>query len=212
MLHTPPTASQAQQISHATPTASTGWVVDTIDVREQGLAHAYEQLAQAIGCCLYTDFSEVLVFTQNCKDYCNFIHYEQEFAYCFKEYRSDDFDELIQFHKQNNYSVSGRCFSYCQPNPSKSDDNGFSLFEYQINTQRENITIPNALFALDATTYIYRGILRLLEAITYACGPRCIRMWAHKARGHGKAPEFFESLITISEVHNATKFRTASLI
>lgn len=29
-------------------------------------------------------------------------------------------------------------------------------------------------------------------------------MWAHKARGHGEAPEFFECPITVSEVHNAT--------
>lgn len=51
-------------------------------------------------------------------------------------------------------------YHYSQLNPPKSDGNGLSFFEYQVDIYKGNITITDAHFALDATTYIYRGILR----------------------------------------------------
>lgn len=182
-----------------------GCVGDTIDVREQGLAHAYGQLSQAAECCPYTDISDVLNSTQNCKYYCNFTPYKQEFAYRFKEYNPDDFARAYPiFTNRTITASSGRCNNYSQPKSPKPHGNGFSFFEYQNDTYEGNITIPDALFTMNSTTYIYRGSLKPQEAITYACGPRCISMWAHKARGHGEAPKFFECPITVSEVHNAT--------
>ena len=175
---------------------------DTIDVREQGLAHAYEKLAQVTGCCPCTDISEVLTSPQNC---CNFTPDKQDFAYRFKEYNPDDFVRAYPIVTNRTITApSGRHVNYSQPNPPKSDGNGFSFFEYQNDTYRGNVIIPDALFALNAITYIYRGILRPQEVITYTCGPRCIRMWAHKARDHGEALEIFECPITVSDVHNAT--------
>ena len=178
---------------------------DAIDIREQGLAHTYGQLAQSTDCCKYKDISEVLTSTQNCKYYCNLTPNKQEFAYRFNEYNPDDFTRAYPIFTNRTITASaGRCINYSQPNPPKSDGNGFSFFEYQNDTHKGNITIPDAMFALDATTYIFRGFNRPQEADLYKCGPRCLKMWAHKARGHGEAPEFFECPITVSEVHNAT--------
>lgn len=184
-----------------------GCVGDLIRVREQGLAHAYGQLAQATGCCNYTDISEVLTSNQNCKYYCNFTPFKQEFAYRFNEYNLDDHARAYPiFTNRTITASSGRCINYSQPNPPKYDGrgSGFLFFEYQNDTYRGNVTIPDALSAANATTYIYRGTLIPQVATVYACGPRCIRMWAHKARGYGEAAEFFECPITVSEVHNAT--------
>ena len=182
-----------------------GCVGDSIDIREQGLAHAYGQLAQAFDCCDYTDISEVLTSNRNCKYYCNNTPSKQEFAYRFNEYNPNDLARAYPFFTNRTITASsGQCINYSQPDPPKSDGSGFSLFEYQNDTIKGNITIPNALFTQNGTTYIYRGVLRPQEAITYACGPRCIKMWAHRAGGYGEDAEFFECPITVSEVHNAT--------
>lgn len=80
--------------------------------------------------------------------------------------------------------------------------NGNTVFQYKNDTFKHNITIPGAYGAFDGTTYIYRGVNIPQQAVTYACGPRCIKMWAHRSQGGGENSTFFECPITVSEVSN----------
>lgn len=82
--------------------------------------------------------------------------------------------------------------------------NGDSLYEYTNGSFTDNITIPGAYGAFSGTTYIYRGIKVPQQAQTYACGQRCIKMWAHRSIGHGENSTFFECPITVNNVSNVS--------
>lgn len=91
-----------------------------------------------------------------------------------------------------------------------SQPNGDLLYKYTNGTFSDNITIPAAYGAYDGTTYVYRGIDIPQQEKRYACGPRCIKVWAHRSIGQGESSTFFECPITVNDVTNVTKTTTNS--
>ena len=92
-----------------------------------------------------------------------------------------------------------------------SQPNGDVLYQYTNGTFNGNITIPGAYGAYDGTIYVYRGTNVPQKGVTYACSPRCIKMWwAHRLIGNGEISTFFECSITVKDVSNTTTGSQAS--
>ena len=131
--------------------------------------------------------------------------YNQQFAYRFHEYNTDDksrtyphlTDRIIR-------ASSGGCRNYSILLPAPDAGNGNLRYEYYIKkaTTEGNITIPKTLGAEDATTYVYRGFHIPQEADLQRCGPRCMKVWAHRSSGHGQNPQIYECNITVEDVTN----------
>ena len=82
----------------------------------------------------------------------------------------------------------------------QTEPDGTLLYDFTNGTFNSSIRIPEQSGAFDGTTYIYRGINTPQNAVTYACGLRCIWMWAHKSRGNGELSTFYQCPITVSPV------------
>lgn len=175
-------------------------------IMNQSLAHAYGDLALISDCGNYAQISDVLESKYNYGHYCRRTRYQQEFAYRFNEYNPKDKTKAYPRFTNRTITVSaGECFNYSMIGGPQLLGGGDLLFEFRNDTFTDNITIPAAYGALDGTTYIYRGLNVPQQAITYACGPRCIKMWAHRSQGYGENSTFFECPITVNEVNNATE-------
>ena len=166
---------------------------------EQGLAHSYGELALGSTCCNYSLISEVLDSEQDRKYYCKRDSQNQQFAYRFKFYNTSDTQKAYPvFSKQIITASSGTCTKY-EINSTR-DENGATLFQYQDGS----ISIPNINKGDDSTTYIYRGeqIPQNESESGYACGARCMQMWAFKSRGGHNTEDraLFKCNINISSV------------
>lgn len=168
------------------------------------MAHAYGGIADASPCCPYNDTSQIIPYDQDCPYFCNTESLPQEFAYRFNEYNPDDRQKAYpRFTNRIITASSATCRTYAQFNYTVLDG-GQLKFYYYNDTHNGTIVIPGNLDALDGTTYVYRGEKRPQEEESWACGPRCITMWAHRNRGAGEAPRHFECDITVGQVTNVT--------
>ena len=157
-------------------------------------------------CGNYTEISDVLGSKHNYGYYCRRTRHQQEFAYRFNEYNPNDTTKAYpRFTNRTITASAGECFNYSVTGDPQPQGGGNWLYKFGNDTFKGNITIPGAYGALDGTTYIYRGINVPQQASKYACGPRCIKMWAHRSEGYGEPSTFFECPITVNEVNNATE-------
>lgn len=112
-------------------------------------------------------------------------------------------DQLKTYPSLTNRVITasaGQCSTYPK---IKSATKGDAL-EFKISNDPANgtISIPKELGGMSGTTYIYRGFHPPSGAGTFACGDRCIKMWAHTAAGYGDDSTFYECPISISNVSN----------
>ena len=169
----------------------------------QALAHAYGDLALNSECGPYTELSEVLESKRNYGYFCNRTRRQQEFAYRFNEYNPTDSEKA--YPRLTNRTItasSGACLEYSMDGDPTTPVGGNSVFTYKNDTYRGNITIPVQSHAIDGTTWIYRDTEITRQAVEYACGPRCIKIWAYKAGGHNENSTFYECPITMNHVSN----------
>jgi hypothetical protein len=162
----------------------------------QSMAHSYGELTLSSTCGSYNDTSDILKSWYNYRYYCRRTRDRQEFAYRFSEYNPDDKEETYPFFTDRIITASsGPCFEYSEVGASP----GFVAnqyptalnYEYTNGSISGNTSIPLQSGALNGTTYIYRGIDIPQRATTYACGPRCIWMWAHRNFGAGQESAFY---------------------
>ncbi|KAK4693886.1 hypothetical protein P7C71_g3588, partial [Lecanoromycetidae sp. Uapishka_2] len=184
---------------------------------EQITAHSYGEMAQSFPCRTYKDISEVINSDANPLYWCNQNPDHQEFAYRFQEINPVDPDRVYpRITNRIITAASGQCYQYdIDPNSGRkvNDLNGDLAawnWSYSNGTVNGNVTIPTLYSADDSTTYIYRGIEIPQNETEYACGPRCMWMWAFKA--HSTLPAdslnqpvaIYQCPITISPVTNVT--------
>lgn len=178
------------------------------DVTAQAVAHSYGELALRSSCGLYDDISDL----QNSKyDYSYYCRRDgQEFAYRFNDYNPNDTQKVYPlFTNRTITASSGSCFTYSRlGNATMTRDTAGDLealnYTYTNGTFEDTIVIPKQSLGLSGTTYVYRGVKLPQHATTYACGDRCMWMWAFKAQSPEEEPAFYQCPITISGVSNAT--------
>ena len=173
-------------------------------------AHAYGEMTFASDCGSYTDIADVISSKHDYQSYCPVNEPGQGFVHRFNEYNPNDIQKVYPYFTNRIITIlSGDCDVYDQvgdPTPDQIGDMNASKFTYA-NNQSTNgtITIPTAYLGREGTTYIYRGLYAPASASEYACGPRCILMWAYKNPGAKDGPKFYQCPITVSDVSNATQ-------
>ena len=157
---------------------------------------------------IYDDISDLQLSKYDYGYYCR--RDGQEFAYRFNEYNPNDTQKVYPlFTNRTITASSGHCFSYSQlGDPKPALDTAGDLealnYTYTNHTYTGSIIIPKQSTGLSGTTYIYRGTRLPQDAVTYACGPRCMWMWVYKAHSKYEEPAFYQCPISISNVENTT--------
>ena len=179
-----------------------------VGVATQTIAHSYGELASQSSCGIYDDVSNLQLSKYDFGYYCR--RDGQEFAYRFNEYNPNDTQKVYPlFTNRTITASSGHCFSYSQlgdPKPAldTAGDPEALNYTYTNHTYTGTIVIPKQSTGLSGTTYIYRGTRLPQDAVTYACGPRCMWMWVYKAHSLYEQPAFYQCPISISNVSNTT--------
>ena len=174
------------------------------DVTNQARAHANGEIALGFPCGAYNDTSQILESKNNYRYYCRRTRHQQEFAYRFNEYNPKDKQQSYPHFTQRIITASaGQCFNYSMVGQPHDTSDGNINYKYTNDTVSGNITIPGQSGTFSGTTYVYGGFNTPQEAVTYACGPRCIWVWAHKLSGHGESSTFYQCPITVNPVSNA---------
>ena len=178
---------------------------------KQGAAHTFGELALSAPCGIYTDISDILKSEVFYGYWCRRSTRPQQFAYRFLEYNPDDRQRQYPFATQRVITASaGPCYQYETTHSSIAEDaDGFkAAWSYDIRnaTWNGNIKIPGNTQGRSGTTYIYRGVLVPQLASTWACGKRCIWVWAHRTFSRTNDPDnvdaFFQCAVTVSDVTN----------
>ena len=151
-------------------------------------------------CGIYSDVESVINSKQDFPYYCRRNTTIQEFAYRFNEYQSNDTQKAYpHFTNRVITASSGQCTEYNETHFDKTghigDDSGdddiyfISSVKYNYTNsdldRDGSINIPTSALGREGTTYIFRGPVTPREATDYACGDRCIRMWAYKTLAAG---------------------------
>ena len=178
-------------------------------VTTHALAHAYGETVLALNCGKYSEIN-VTNPKQDYPYYCRRDSFNQEFAYRFKEYNLADVLKIYpRFTQRVIIVASGDCNQYDQigePTSVFMGDESVTNFTYGVNSMiNGSISIPNSSLGREGTTYIYQGIYDPPNAVTFACGPRCIWMWAYKNPGATDGPKFYQCPITVTAVSNANR-------
>ena len=185
---------------------------------KQARAHIDGELAHSAllsaGCGHYNNISDVINSKIDYGYFCRRTRGKQEFAYRFSEYNPMDQEKRFPHFTQRVITASaGSCFQYRKSKgPRQVKDKIANLeawfAEFTNGTFSSNMTIPMAYESISSTTYVYRGVNVPQLETTYACGPRCIRMWAHRAARKANdaydQEAYFECQVNISDVMNAT--------
>ena len=111
---------------------------------------------------------------------------------------------------------SVNCTTYEVTSEDKKDPDTFN-YSNKAKTANGTIQILREYLGLEGTTYIYRGFHDPTKATIFACGDRCIEMWAYKNPsglpiGSPEPTAFYQCFVTISDVHNADPKRPEHLI
>lgn len=167
------------------------------------LAHSYGETILASECGTYKEVGDIPKLNYDYKYFCR--EDRREFALRFNEYNPNDTQKAYPYFTHRTITASsGGCLEYNQVG-NVEDKGGLSNFTYSNGSTSGSIVIPNAKLGREGTTYIYRGINPPAGNVVYACGPRCLLMWAYKNVGGSNKPIFYECPITISKVSNASR-------
>lgn len=173
----------------------------------QVLAHSSGEAVTSRACCDYTTAASILNNTQNCYYFCRLDR--QEYAFRFAEYNPNDAARAYPHFTDRIITGSATgCLGYDIDTYKRiSDPDGsdaVTQFEYSNSTYSSNIKITNAHLANDATTYVYQDFRIPQNAEIFACGDRCIVIYALRNPGGitKRKRRLFECNINITEVTN----------
>ena len=176
-----------------------------------GIVHAYGEsaygsLTQAKDCVQYSDVADVVHSQRNPVYFCRRFPGQQEFAYRFLEYNPRDQQQTYPFLTNRVITVSaGQCTVYSVTSVKRGSDIGSQWTKYKLNdTTAGELLIPARIDNFDGTVYIYRDRGIPQDATRWSCGPRCIRMWAHKTVFSNEPTTVYQCPITVSPVRNAS--------
>ena len=187
---------------------------DGNDDETLALAHSYGDLARAYDCGSYNSTSDVVKSKTDYRYFCKRDQGAQEFTYRFNEYNPHDFQRAYPHFTDRTISASsGPCSNWTMIGEPIPQDDGILLYNFGDSDGKYvgNITIPDALGGFDDTTYIYRDLELPWNASTYTCGPRCLKIWAHKARGYTENSTFYECPITVGNATNTNGDSTLAI-
>ena len=178
-----------------------------------GIAHlygeyAFESLSESNDCGNYTTVEDILRSRTNPKYYCRRTPGRQEFTYRFLEYNPKDHQRTYPFLTNRTVTASaGECYSYAlsRVNEGTSEGGRWSNYTYSNGTFSGGILLPVQIDTFDGTVYAYRGVNPPQTATIYACGPRCIWMWAHKTASPSDGSMFYQCPITVNLVQNPSQ-------
>ncbi|KAL8788587.1 MAG: hypothetical protein Q9195_007231 [Heterodermia aff. obscurata] len=175
----------------------------------QATAHTNGELATGAECGPYNTTADILNSKKDYTYFCRRTPGQQEFAYRFNEYNPMDEQKTFPYFTNRIITASsGPCIEYSQVHRKlESELNGrLSAWNYTFTngSYTSNIMIPVNMEAGNGTTYVFRGIRIPEKAAGWSCGPRCMWMWAHRARGVGGKSLFYQCPITVSHVSNVT--------
>ena len=176
------------------------------------IANNYGHASEASPCCPYDDHSDILNSQQDCSMYCKTGSSPKEYAYRFKEYNVNDTSHAYPlFTNRVITSTSAPCRKYNQTaNPHSG---GYFTYSYRNATYNSTIVVPHEYITVSSTQYIYRDNLTAPQAQQYACGPRCITLWAHvtENEANNDGGVFYECDVSFSEVSNVTNATTQAV-
>lgn len=148
-------------------------------VTVQSKAHFYGETIQRTTCSPYKTTDDIVESRYN-SDYYYSLNATNpaEFAYRFKEYKSEDTEATYSLFTNRTITASaGECLIYPIKNNTKGLDiegKGYStIFIYSNNTFTEQIQIPQSSLGGSGTTYMYKGI-QAPDRTEDRCGPRCM--------------------------------------
>jgi len=189
-------------------------VCDSSDGTVQGITHAYGEyafgsLSEGNDCEDYTTVEDVRNSRKLPKYYCRRAPPgQQEFAYRFLEYNPGDLHRTYPYLTDRvNTASAGPCETYSLSHVDAGTDEGGKWSNYTYSSKdsiRGSVLLPVQVDTFDGTVYIYRGLKTPQTADTWACGDRCISMWAHKTESvteGGKEPStFYQCNFTVDAV------------
>ena len=186
---------------------------DQRDEVVQGIVHLYGEyafgsLSESNDCGNYTTVEDILRSRSNPKYYCRRTPGRQEFAYRFLEYNPKDHQKTYPFLTNRTITASaGECYSYSLSGVDKGTSEGgrWSNYTYSNGTFSGTILLPVQTDTFDGTVYVYNGFNPPQTETTYACGPRCIWMWAHKTVGPSDRSMFYKCPVTVNAVQNSSQ-------
>lgn len=150
----------------------------------------------------YDQIQEVYDSKDNVGYYCR--RTPGECAYRFVEYNPGDRQKAYPLLTNRVITASAsQCSTWETEAVVKSPHPCVEEFHISNGSHKDKITIPRQLQGLNGTTYIYRGFHPPPNATIFACGDRCIWMWAHKFVGaQGEHSTFYRCAVNISHVTN----------
>lgn len=170
---------------------------------------AYGSLTQAKDCAPYSDVADVLHSRKNPVYFCRRAPPgQQEFTHRFLEYNPRDQQQTYPFLTNRSIAVSaGQCNVYSITSVERGSDTNSQWTNYTLNdTSVGDLSIPARIDNFDGTVYIYRDFDIPQNASRWSCGPRCIRMWAHKTVYQSEPTTVYQCPITVSPVRNASLY------
>lgn len=176
-------------------------------VREHVRAHTYGEARLSFSCGQYHELADILGSEQDHHYYCRRDPGRQEFAYRFNEYNPNDAQKAYpHFTTRIITAASGICTEYDQLEAVDTTIGHDSAKKFIYNnpiTGNGSIKIPTSFLGNAGTTYIYRAFNTPDKATIWACGDRCLLMWAYRDFEKDERPKFYECPITISKVSNS---------
>ena len=181
---------------------------DPLPSRLHGIVHAYGEytygsMTYGEDCGHYTDSHDILHSQKNPKYFCRRTPGQQEFAYRFLEYNQKDTLRIYPALTKRVITVSaGPCLDYAFSSVSKGSDTRepWSNYTYSNGTFNGSISLPMQIDTFDGTVYTYRGFNVPQNASVWACGDRCMWMWAHKTATPSEQSTFYQCPVTVKSV------------
>ena len=177
-----------------------------------GIAHAYGDyafgsLTPGNDCEEYNTIDDILKSQANPKYYCRRSAGQQEFAYRFVEYNPHDHRRAYPYLTNRVITASGNgCQNYTVTHvePGTETKSKWSNYTYTDGNSNSSILLPVQVDTFDGTVYIYQGFKSPENATIYACGSRCILVWAYKTyRDALQEDLFYRCAVTVTTVQNA---------
>lgn len=188
------------------------YVCDSSPENVQGIVHAYGEytfgsLSYGQDCEYYNNVKDILHSQHKPMYFCRRNPGQQEFAYRFLEYNPHDDQRIYPFLTSCVITASaGPCYNYSLSSVEKGSVTGGKWSNYTSfdsdHTFNGSILLSAQVDSFDGTVYTYRGFQTPQNETVWACGQRCIWMWAHKTVLGSEQSTFYQCPVTVNPVQS----------
>ena len=186
------------------------YVCDPSPENVQSIVHTYGEytygsLSYDQDCEYYNDTKDILHSRKKSRYFCRRTPGQQEFAYRFLEYNPHDNQRIYPFLTRRWITASaGPCYNYSLSSVEKGSVTGgkWSNYTYSNGTFNGSIMLPVQIDSFGGTVYTYRDFQIPQNATIWACGKRCIWVWAHKTALGSEQSTFYQCPVTVNPVQS----------